>query len=346
MRKMGGLRKKLPITHLTFLVSTLALCGVPLFSGAISKEAILTQAYAYWSHHGTFAAGLPFLMCLIAAALTSFYMFRLVIGIFYGDPRDQHAYEHAHESPKTMTVPLTVLGLMGVFGAGIAIPFVGPGIGWFEHRTEPRVIVGEMMTSELVVHDEAVRAAWHPETSPWHVHEEPEKSAVTHAVEHFYHDVHEAHWMVFFLATVCGLGGIVAALFVFGRFRHRDFVGERGFLAAWKTALLNLYWVDDFYRAVPIAFTHWMARLCLRIDKMVVDGIVNAWGVTTVMLSWFAGKADYHGVDGAVRGTGELALLTGRKVKTLQTGRIQDYVGLTVFCMALVFIVVMAWIAA
>ena len=191
-------------------------------------------------------------------------MFRLVIGIFYGEPRDQHAYEHAHESPKVMTIPLMVLGLMGVFGAGIAIPFVGPGIHWFEHRANPEVIVGGMMTDEKIVEDEAVRAAWEPAVSPWHAHfsEEPDRANFTEAVVHFYHDVHHAHWPVFFMAMSVGIAGCLLAFLIFGKLRHKQFVGERGFLAGWKTALVNLYWVDDFYKAVPIAFTHWLARLC------------------------------------------------------------------------------------
>ena len=80
MRKMGGLRRKLPITFWTFMIATLALTGMPFFSGMISKEGILTQAYAYWNYHdGNILRGLPFMFSLLAAGLTSFYMFRLCL---------------------------------------------------------------------------------------------------------------------------------------------------------------------------------------------------------------------------------------------------------------------------
>ena len=151
MRKMGGLRHKMPVTYITFLIATLALCGLPLFSGAISKEAVLTQALAFWNYHDNFAAGLPFLMAATAAGLTSFYMIRVIILTFFGTPRDKHAYDHAHESPRTMTVPLITLAVISVLGAGIAIPFVGPGIFWFENRTADHVLVEGMMTSEEIV---------------------------------------------------------------------------------------------------------------------------------------------------------------------------------------------------
>lgn len=345
MRKMGGLAKKLPITHLTFLASTLALAGFPLTSGMISKEAILTQAYAFWEFHDrSFLHLLPFLFCLLAAVLTAFYMFRLVIGVFYGQPRDHHAYDHAHESPLNMTIPLMVLAAVGVFGAGIAIPDIGPGTKWFEHRADVKVLAGGLMTDETIVADAATRAAWADE-SHWHdLHAEHPAEGAQAAVVEFSHAYHDAHWPTMFLATGFGLFGIAFAFWVFKYRRDKVWVKEGGFLDGYRTVLLNLYYVDDFYRAVPIAFTHFLARLCAGIDKIIVDGIVNAQAVITRVIAWVVGRVDYHGVDGAVRGTGEAALELGRRVRRIQTGKIQDYVGLTVYGMALVFIVLTIWV--
>src|SRR6185436_16100014 len=112
--RMGGLRKKMPITYWTFLIGTLALCGVPPFSGFFSKDAIIAAA----AHHGV---GL-FLVTSIVAVLTTFYMFRLFFVAFAGNPRVDEA-SHAHESPKVMTWPLILLAfpsvLAGVWGINL-----------------------------------------------------------------------------------------------------------------------------------------------------------------------------------------------------------------------------------
>src|SRR5438067_6424566 len=107
MLKMGGLYPKMKVTAITMLIGVLAICGVPLFAGWYSKDAILVSALAF----GTFYKQhfLLFALPLVTAGLTTFYMFRMWFMTFAGQPRDHHVYEHAHESPWTMTVPLIVL---------------------------------------------------------------------------------------------------------------------------------------------------------------------------------------------------------------------------------------------
>jgi NADH-quinone oxidoreductase subunit L len=116
--KMGGLRETMPTTYRTFWIGTLALCGVPLFSGFYSKDAILAAA----AHQGGLTGGVLFGLGVIVAVLTTFYMFRLVFVAFRGRPRTDAA-DHADESPHVMTVPLMVLaffsivaGFMGIEG--------------------------------------------------------------------------------------------------------------------------------------------------------------------------------------------------------------------------------------
>src|SRR5437764_9125376 len=105
MRKMGGLRDKMPVTYICMLVGTLALTGFPLTAGYFSKDAIIEAAAA---GHNPFAA-YAFAMTVIAALLTSFYSWRLVFMTFHGAPKDKHAYEHAHESPWVILIPLIFL---------------------------------------------------------------------------------------------------------------------------------------------------------------------------------------------------------------------------------------------
>ncbi|MBF8276316.1 MAG: nuoL 1 [Candidatus Brocadiaceae bacterium] len=116
MRKMGGLKKHIPITYRTFLVGTVAIAGIPPFAGFFSKDEILLEAFVrgnfiYW------AVG------ALAALFTAFYMFRLLIMTFHGKSRvDHHAMEHLHESPKNMTVPLKILAVLALLGGFLGIP--------------------------------------------------------------------------------------------------------------------------------------------------------------------------------------------------------------------------------
>ncbi len=145
IQKMGGLRKKMPWTFWTFLIATLAIAGFPPFSGFFSKDEILWQAYS--SHFGS--TGL-WLLLWVGAAVTSFYMFRLVFLTFFGEPRDHHLYEHAHESPAVMTVPLVLLAVGAAFAGFVGIPGSWGFTNHFEHFLEP--VVGGLPHGAHVSH--------------------------------------------------------------------------------------------------------------------------------------------------------------------------------------------------
>ena len=115
--KMGGLRKKLPITHITFLIGCLAIAGIPPFAGFFSKDEILTAAL---EKHPVYYA-----LALATSLMTAFYMFRLYFLTFSGKFRGSHEQEHhLHESPVPMTLPLVVLAILSVLGGWIGIPAV------------------------------------------------------------------------------------------------------------------------------------------------------------------------------------------------------------------------------
>jgi len=115
MRKMGGLRKKLPITYTTMLIGTVAIAGIPPLSGFFSKDEILAFAFAENKWLWTFG--------FIAALFTAFYMFRLLYLTFFGTFRGSQAQkEHLHESPATMTLPLIVLAILAAIGGLMNIP--------------------------------------------------------------------------------------------------------------------------------------------------------------------------------------------------------------------------------
>ncbi|MDH4034563.1 MAG: NADH-quinone oxidoreductase subunit L, partial [candidate division Zixibacteria bacterium] len=133
MRKMGGLKKYVPITYATMLLATLAISGIPLFSGFFSKDEILWKSFS--SHYGH---PLLWVIGVVTAGLTAFYMFRLVYLTFFGSERmDDHTREHLHESPRSMTMPLIVLAGLSVVGGFVGLPHVFGFTNYFEQWLEP-----------------------------------------------------------------------------------------------------------------------------------------------------------------------------------------------------------------
>lgn len=128
MQKMGGLKKYLPVTFWCFLVGTLAISGIPLFSGFFSKDEILWRAFSSEQGHA-----LLWLVGVFTAGLTAFYMFRLFFMTFMGKSRmDPQVEAHVHESPKSMTIPLVVLAVLSLIGGYVGIPVSLGGSNRFE----------------------------------------------------------------------------------------------------------------------------------------------------------------------------------------------------------------------
>jgi len=143
IRKMGGLKSKLPITYITFLLGTIAIAGIPPFAGFFSKDEILAHLY----HHDM----IMWSLAIVGSALTSFYMFRVFLVTFHGDFRGtEHQADHLHESPIAMTLPLIILAVLSVIGGFINLPaFVG-GNEFLAHWLSP--ILPEGSAEALEVH--------------------------------------------------------------------------------------------------------------------------------------------------------------------------------------------------
>jgi NADH-quinone oxidoreductase subunit L len=118
LRKMGGLRKHLPITFWTFLAGVLAISGIPLFSGFFSKDEILWKTFS--NPQGSFVL---WLIGFVTAGMTAFYMFRLFLSVFLGKSRvEEKVKPHIHEAPSSMTIPLIILAVLSIIGGYVGIP--------------------------------------------------------------------------------------------------------------------------------------------------------------------------------------------------------------------------------
>lgn len=299
MRRMGGLRRKMPITFACMLVCTLAIAGIPLFSGFYSKDKIIQAALlgaSRWNGAAVFAAvALP-----LAAMMTAFYMFRLIFMTFYGEPRDHHVYDHAHESPKTMTIALCGLAFLGIFGgkfwlANLDVLAHHP--PWFELLATPEKLYPGVELQNTHVFGE--------------------------------HAIHNAHNWALGISLFVALTGIAGAFAIY-LLRKADPARITGGLGEIYHTVKNKYYIDEFANASVIRLQTWLATVLRWIDEHIVDGIVNGVGRTNRALGFLSAWFDKTVVDGVVNGVGGLTQAFGYTARLFQTGRIQQYVSFAV----------------
>ncbi len=336
MPEMGGLRRKMPVTFVTMLIATLAISGVPFFAGFYSKDAILASALAFGMEHP--AHMVPFILGIAAAGITAFYMFRLIFLTFTGKPRVQEKYDHAHESPWVMTVPLMVLAVLSVIGAG----WKGPSEGWFARFAAPYdipAIVAEFAgpAPAAAVPQTAYGTAAEPEAAAAHATPAghaagSEAAGAVHGSEpagaHAAggpHDIHHlAHQRAMLMSIIMAGLGILLSWLTYGA---RVIKAERvqAALPDVHHVLQKMYFFDDIYAAtVYRGLLAWNA-LCAAFDRYVIDGVVNGSGYLTRILSWLTGRFDNWVVDGLVNGVAALFQSAGEGLRRIQTGRLQTY---------------------
>ncbi|WP_372799745.1 NADH-quinone oxidoreductase subunit L [Paracoccus seriniphilus] len=293
MRNYGGLRKKIPLTFWAMLIGTLAITGVgiPLthigFAGFLSKDAVIESAWA----GNTYA----FWMLVIAAAFTSFYSWRLMFMTFWGKPRgDQHAHDHAHESPRVMTIPLGVLAIGAIF-AGMV--WYGPFFGSHDKLTQ-FFHMGHGEAHATLEHGEAehdAHAIAEPAGDEEHAAADipaPVGGAVyMHPDNHVLDEAHHAPtWVKVspFIAMV--LGFLLAWIFYI---RSPEAPAK---LAAQQPALyqflLNKWYFDELYDVIFVRPARWLGRtLWTGGDGAVIDGAINGVAMGIIpRLTRFAGR--------------------------------------------------------
>jgi len=300
MRKMGGLRKLMPHTYITFLIATIAIAGVPPLAAFFSKDEILWKA---WDNGFTFQWFLGF----SAAGVTAFYMFRLVFMTFFGKERFDHHEVHVHESPKSMYVPLYVLAVLSIVGGWVGIPAALGGANHFHHWLMP---VTDTYNSAPSAHAAAelvgdgglgFAMAWASSEAPAAGHGVAAAEGGEGAAVH--HDSTE--YILMFLSVAYGLLGILMAYFLYLlKPEIPKGIAER--FKAFYELLLNKYYVDEIYQAVFVDTCLMFATFCHAIwDVVVIDGIVN--------------------------GAGYVAKAVGGGLRQVQTGKLQGYALTIVF---------------
>ena len=333
IQEMGGLRKKMPITFVTFLIATLAISGVPGFSGFYSKDMILAAALEFGMKSANPLHMIFFIGALFTAGLTAFYMFRLVILTFFGAPKDHHKYDHAHESPASMWVPLVVL-------AGLSFSFWYS--GWFGTLVQKPKSVANLagisapakaatMEHAAVMapapQEEAVSA---PAGAP-HA-EDPAASHGTSApaghgtdAGHDAHIAHTAHTYAMYSSVAVGTLGIFLAFLVYSfGWINPDRVANA--VKPLYKFLQNKWYFDELYEATIINGSKALSRGLAWFDMHVVDGLVNLTAQIGVFVSFLVGKFDDYVVDGAVNGLASATTGSGSLLGRLQTGKLYHYV--------------------
>jgi NADH-quinone oxidoreductase subunit L len=284
IQKMGGLWDKIPITAKTFFAATLAIAGIPPLAGFFSKDEILGQAFA--KHPALWVVG------FITAAMTAFYMFRLLFLTFFGYSRaDEHVEKHIHESPYTMTVPLMILAGLSVIGGWIGWPESLFGSNHFERFLEP--VLGTAGA------------------------ESPAGSAAAHA------SLTEYFLMV--LSVAVALGGIWLA---YQFYRTKRIAPElvAGKWPAFYKLLLNKYYVDEIYDAAIVDRTKDLGTLLGRFDANIIDGLgVDGAGWLARFGSTLSMWWDKWIIDGLLNFTAKMMQLLSYPVRLLQTGMFSSY---------------------
>jgi NADH-quinone oxidoreductase subunit L len=237
MNLMGGLRKHMPITFATMFIACIAISGIPPFSGFFSKDEILYQAFlsgnlVLWG------------IGLLTAFLTAFYMFRLLFRTFFGQERLTHeAKHHLHESPSSMTVPLTILATLSILGGFVGMPLVRHG-----QRLE------EWLEPSLGGIGEATGHAVHASASV----------ELTHMI----------------VSVVVAILGITLAWVMYVRSPGLpEKVGAS--VKALYTGAYHKWYVDELYDRVIVRPLMGFSQFLWRIwDTWVIDGLVNLVGAT------------------------------------------------------------------
>ncbi|MGB7161012.1 MAG: NADH-quinone oxidoreductase subunit L [Tepidisphaeraceae bacterium] len=345
MPQYGGLARKIPITAITFAVAVLAIAGTPFLSGYYSKDLILGNAGAFGALAEQVGRSkyfwLFFWIPTVIAYVTAFYMTRCWMLTFWGKPRNQHLYDHAHESP-TLFIPLIVLAVLSVIGGSFlgvrdlldnsiaeskkhceslmaqnpayaGKPFVGFDTAWPANLPEHHEATLDQGANPAAAEEDEHAAAPGAHAAGAHLdHNDPLNRGAD--LMHRY----------VFWAFVVGIGLGVAMYS--GGYRFANMLVKIPPLGWIHTWLYRRMYFDELYYSVFVAVVMGLSKFSAWFDRTIVDGLVNLAGWTVKQSAVLVGLHDKYVIDGAVNGAATLTQDLGAAVRAPQTGRIRVYV--------------------
>ena len=321
IRYMGGLRKKMPLTYWTFVISSLAIAGIPLTSGFLSKDGILASSLAFANLTGHWLFPIT---GFLVALLTAFYMFRLIIITFHGEPKDHHKFEHAHESPFVMVMPLIVLATLSIFIWYTPNPF-NADQGWFLSKWIEKPVLHTPVETRFNFM-------------------KPDSENIAHNNEHIIYSssyneaMHHAHYPAMFISLFVALSGILLA-FVFYHWKKVNVDALTEKIKPLYTFSLNKWYFDELYDKTFVNGTIMLSKALGWFDLKVIDGIVNGAAAVTKSLSFFVGNFDRIVIDGLVNLTAYLSGFFGLLFRRIQTGKVQTYIVLVIFSIVILLFI-------
>jgi len=290
IRRMGGMWYAIPATSWPFLIATLAIVGMPGFAGFFSKDEILGRAFSRSAMIDRYLA--LWIVGVVTAGLTAFYMFRLLFLTFFGLSRvPPEVEQHIHEAPRTMTIPLAILALFSIVGGWVALPALWGGESPFERFLDP-VLRGVV-----------------PET----------------ATIHFAHHTLFKEYVLMLMSVGIAILGLWLAYRLYLKFPHLHAKVAASFPTLHKVLLHN-YYVDEIYDALFVNRMKDLSTTCGLLDGKVIDGLgVNGAGWLARAFSSISMWWDKWVVDGLVNFVGKFTQLLSAPVRMFQTGVFSSY---------------------
>ena len=313
MWRMGGLRRSMRITFLTFIAGTLALVGFPLTSGFFSKDEIMAAA---WNNDQA-----VFWLGLLAAFCTAFYMMRLCMLTFWTGDRPRDAAIHPHESSRVMTTPLVVLAIFALLLGFVGMPGKANLFGRFV-AYEP---LHELAATEAPA-AEGRGAVEGTDVTATVTGVDPGAlaDALSVAEGAGAKVEHALNPLVMGLSTCAALSGLLLGYVMYGTRLLSPNVLK--WIPLYRASRAK-FWFDELYQATFVRGCLRAADGCALFDRVVVDGAVNAVGwVTRSGFAWAVGLTDRYVVDGLVNLVAWANKTIARLSNGLQTGHVQQYI--------------------
>ena len=335
MPRMGGLKNKLKFTWIAMWCCTLAISGIPFFSGFVSKDRILGDALLMALSNKWYIA--PTILGFFAALLTAFYMCRMMFLTFHGQPRDKEVYDHCHEEHLTWNsnVPLLILSVftLGIWFSGSLtgqglVKVAGDRYEWFQ------TLIHEPVPAKFATHR---RQQWGSEDIKSGANFPRASYDSNHGLsEEEAHHVHHIHHIGAIMSIIIAFSGVFLAFLMYVK-KSVDPGWWVSTFSGWYKSLKNKYYFDDLYIGVLIQkgllpFNNLLAAFDMGVyDRYAVDG----WATVNRVMYKFARWFDDLIVDTvAVDGTGASVRLFNLVLRTVQSGKIQFYFLIIVFVLA------------